>query len=182
MAVTIVATVGSASANSFVTLAEADTYIEGRLNASTWTSATTDNKNRSLVEATRDLSALSYKGDRVNATQALSWPRENAPDPDHPGIDSVGGSTLGDFASNIIPQRVKDATCELAFQFIKAGTTDVAALDPTQGIISKTVDVLSTTYAEPHERARGLARYPRVMAYIKPLLSVAANGLQVFRT
>lgn len=186
MAITIVETPGSATANSFVTEPEIIAYMATRLNASSWTSVSgstcTEDEKKAMIEATRELSALSYKGERVDSTQALSWPREDCPNPDSPGIDSIGGETLGDYPSDEIPQRVKDATCELAFQFIKSGTTDVAAIDPTQGIISKTVDVLSTTWAEPHLRAQGLARYPRVLAYIKPLLSVAANGLQVFRT
>jgi hypothetical protein len=179
MPITIVATPGSATANSFVTEVEIIAYMATRLNASSWTTVTgttcTENEKKAMVEATRELSALSYIGERVDGTQA-SWPRENAQNPDSPGIDSMGGETLGDFASNIIPQRVKDATCELAFQFIKSGTTDVAALDPTSGVIQKTVDILSTTYADPAVRAQGLARFPRVMNYIRPLLAKTSHG------
>lgn len=171
MAVAIVATVGSASANSFVTLAEAATYMEARLNASTWeTDASTDTKNRALVEATRELDSLGWVGRRAADTQALSWPRDLAVDPDSPNAWF--------YDDDEIPQRVKDATCELAFQFVKSGTTDVAALDATNNIISKTVDVLSTTYADPHQRAKGLARYPRVMARIAPLLEGASATVE----
>lgn len=180
MAITIVETPGSANANSFVTEAEVIAYMATRLNASAWATVTgstcTEDEKKALVEATRDLSALSYKGERVDSTQALSWPREDCPNPDSPGIDTMGGETLGDYPSDSIPQRVKDATCELAFQYLKAGTSDVAALDATTGIISKTVGPLSTTYAEPHQRPVGLARYPRVMAYIRPLLAAASQG------
>jgi hypothetical protein len=170
LAVTIDAAVGGASANSFVTLAEAAAYLEGRLNASTWeTDATTDNKNRALVEATRELTVLGWKGSRADDTQALSWPRQWAVDPDA----SVPGVF---YASTEVPQRVKDATMELAFQFIKSGTTDVAALPSTDGVISKTIDVISTTYADPSQRARGLQRFPRVYSLIAPLLAGAAAG------
>lgn len=187
MPITIVATPGSATANSFATEAEAIAYMATRLNNSAWTTVTgsscTEDEKKALIEATRELSALSYIGERVDGTQVLSWPRENAQNPDSPGIDSMGGETLGDFASNIIPQRVKDATCELAFQFIKSGTTDVAALDATIGIISETVGPLSTTYADPAVRAQGLARYPRVLNYIRPLLATSSHGgLSVVRT
>lgn len=177
MPITIVATAGAADANSFVTLVEAQAFLDARLNASTWEAATPDSKNRALVEATRDLSALSWVGYRADDVQALSWPRQYAPNPDVPNDNvSIGESGYVEFATTEIPQRVKDATCELAFQYLKAGTSDVAALDATTGIISKTVGPLSTTYAEPHQRPVGLARYPRVMAYIRPLLAAASQG------
>ena len=174
MAVVIVATVGSASANSFITLAEADTYAEGRLNASTWDAATDDNQNRALVEATRLLSALTWEGTRVDTTQALSWPRSWAMNPD------VTWFAWAYYATSAIPQRVKDATAELAIQFIKAGTTDVAGADPNQGVIEKTVDVL-TTRCDGWARPQNLDRYPSVMRLIKPLLARAGASLRISR-
>jgi hypothetical protein len=162
MAITIIATAGSASANSFVTLAEAASYMEGRLNATSWeTTATTDQKNRALVEATRELSNKTYIGERADTTQALAWPRQMAHDPDSPNADF--------YASTVVPQRVKDATCELAFQFIKAGSTDVAALDANYAVKRKRIDVIETEY-DNFQRKDGLARYPSVLRFIKPLL------------
>lgn len=173
MAVTIVATSGSASANSFVTLAEANTYMEARLNSTLWDAATDDSKNRSLVEATRELCNLTWQGYAADDSQALVWPREWVTDPDSPTLDY--------YESTEIPTRLKNATCELAFQFIKAGTTDVAALDSTDGVVRKKVDVLETEYAEPWARSRGLNRYPRVMAFIRPLLAYSGPVVDVIR-
>lgn len=175
MPVTIDASVGGASSNSYVTLAEAATYMTARLNASAWeTDATTDNKNRALVEATRELNVLVYEGFRAASTQALAWPRFGAVNPDQFGAGHL-------YLSTEIPQRIKDAQCELALEFIKAGTTDLAALPATDGVISKTVDVLSTTYADPTKRKQGLARFPRVMKLIAPLLDGAGSSLRVIR-
>ena len=163
MPVTIVATAGSATANSFATLADTDTELQGRLNASTWeTDASDDDKNRALVEATRQISRLAFGGRRTDDTQVLSWPRQFAFDPDSPVQDY--------FTNTVVPQRIKDGTMELAFQFIKAGTTDVAALDGTHNVSSKKVDVLETSYVEPWARAKGLNRYPSVMQHIRALL------------
>ena len=173
MAVVITATVGSASANSFITLAEASSFMEARLNSSLWDAATTDSQNRSLVEATRELSAREWAGIRVDDTQALSWPRSWVVNPD--------SSVNAYYATTIVPQRVKDATAELAFQFIKSGTTDVASLDPNIGIIEKTVDVLTTRYAEPYFRAQGLERFPSVMRYIRPLLMGSGINVPLIR-
>ena len=163
MPVTIVATAGNASANSFVTLSEADTFMLSRLNASTWeTDASTDDQNRALVEATRQISRLRFDGNRADTTQILSWPRQWVIDPDNPNHDY--------FSSSVVPQRIKDATMELAFQYIKAGTTDVAALDADHNVSSKQVDVLRTAFVEPWARAKGLSRYPSVLWHLRDLV------------
>lgn len=175
MALVVNATVGDASANSYVTLAEATAYMESRLNGSAWMTATEDSQNRALVEATRELTPLDWSGTRVTDTQALSWPRRYATNPD----STYFGTQWYDEA--VVPQRVKDATCELAFQFLKAGTTDIAALDPTTGVIEKTVDVLTTRWADPYSRPTGLALYPRVLALIGVLLCGSAQSSPILK-
>jgi hypothetical protein len=171
---TVVATVGASTANSFATVAEGDVYCDARLNASAWTDEDDDDqKARALIDATRELNVLMYIGYTVSEDQALVWPRDYAEDPDSP--------TLAYFESDVIPQRVKDATCELALQFLIAGTTDLAALDATQGVIRKRVDVLETEWAKPYERAKGLDRFPRVMALVRPLLIIQGNSVPLVR-
>ena len=163
MAVALDTTVGGASANSYASLADTNTFMESRLNASKWeTDATTDDKNRALVEATRQLTRLRWRGNRADSTQDLSWPRQWALDPDSPVQDY--------YATDVVPQRVKDATMELAFQYVKAGTTDLNALDSSHNISRKRIDVLDTAYVEPWARAKGLSRYPSVLQHIRPLL------------
>ena len=162
MALTIDATVGGASSNSFITLAEAETYMEGRGNKSTWTDASADEKNIALVEATRDISLMCFIGVRASDTQALSWPRDWAINPDDPNNAY--------YENTVIPQRVKDATAEYAFQYIKAGSTDVGALNPLTNVKKKVVDVLSTEYFSPSGTPTGVARYPGVISQLEPLL------------
>jgi hypothetical protein len=71
VAATIDATVGGASANSYVTLAAADTYFETTPESSTWSDKTNDAKNRALISATRWIDALTFYGDRCSTAQAL---------------------------------------------------------------------------------------------------------------
>ena len=180
MALSITATVGSASANSFVTAAEMTAYCEGRLNSTAWVDTIANWP--ALVEATRDLSALAWQGWRVTDVQALAWPREYVRDVDAVYDEDVGALGYPEYATTVIPQRVKDATCELALQYLKAGTTDVAMPAASEGVIRKKVDVLETEYAAPGLRpSRGLSRFPRVMALIAPLLSKTSGGLTVVR-
>ena len=77
MAATITATLESESANSFVTLAEANAYFETVPSSTNWDDKTDDQKNRALISATRWIDTLNFYGDRCNADQALSWPRNN---------------------------------------------------------------------------------------------------------
>ena len=71
MAATIDATIKGASANSYVTLAEANTYFETVPDSSTWTNKTDDQKNRSLISATRWIDSFVFYGDRCDDGQAL---------------------------------------------------------------------------------------------------------------
>ena len=143
-------------------------YCEGRLNASVWVASAA--QEPALVESARELSALNWQGLTVSETQALNWPRQYVCD-----VDSPSGLY---FATTIIPQRVKDAACELALQFLKAGTTDIAAMPTTEGVIEKTVDVLTTRWADPRAQKVGLRRYPSVWRTIQPLL-LSAGGIVV---
>ena len=85
MAVTITATAGSASANSYLTLAAADALVEGMV-ASTdvakWTTGNDDTRNRALVTATQRLDRERFLGARATDTQALQWPRTGVRKPD----------------------------------------------------------------------------------------------------
>ncbi len=117
MAAVIVATLSGASANSFVTLAEANTYFETVPDSSTWTNKTDDQKNRSIISATRWIDALSFYGDRCTETQALKWPRENYT------VDGI------DLACSLIPEGIKTATYELA----RALANDTGAITDSTG-------------------------------------------------
>src|SRR5690348_768343 len=103
---TIIATVGSATANSFVTVAECDAYCDGRSNADAWNNESDDDKKaRALIDATRELSNKNWVGaGRVDATQALSWPRAFALNPD------LAWTGYAYYGTTEVPKRVKDAT------------------------------------------------------------------------
>jgi hypothetical protein len=107
MAVTIVATAKSASANSYGTLAEAETYMEGRTGTVTWDAATDDQKNRALVEATNRLDQLDFFGGVTASDQRLKWPRVGVYDADGRSWDQ-----------DVVPRPVKNAQVELALALV----------------------------------------------------------------
>lgn len=163
----LVATAGSASANSLASVEYADAYLDLRLHASAWVG--TETKKRALIEATRDLSAKQWKGRRSTEEQALAWPRQWVPDPDSP--------THNYYTSTEVPQRVKDACCELALEYLKAGASDISSLPTNLNVKRKVTGPLETEYFEPRLHPKGLARYPRVMDLIRPLLT--SSGMMV---
>ena len=117
MAATITATLSSASANSYVTLAEANTYFETVPDSSTWTNKTDDQKNRALIAATRWIDTFVFYGDRCDNGQALKFPRNNYK------VDDV------ELACTTIPNDIKYAQYELA----RALANDTGAITGTTG-------------------------------------------------
>jgi len=117
VAATINATLSSTTANSYVTLADANAYFETVPDSSTWTNKTDDQKNRALISATRWIDSLNYYGDRCDEDQALKWPRNNY------DVDGV------ELECSLIPNDIKYATYELA----RALANDTGAITDSTG-------------------------------------------------
>jgi len=105
--VEIVATAKSETANSYVTLAQANTYFLGRLYVTDWTDAGNDTRNRALISAAERLDQEEYDAIKSDADQALKWPRDGLYDEDGNSVDS-----------DTVPQRIKDAQCKLALYML----------------------------------------------------------------
>ena len=121
MAITIDATVGGASANSYITLSEANSTIEGLIiddDVQAWISATDDNKNRALFTAAVRVDRERFLGARVTNTQALQWPRTGVRKPDtYINTYATGFPfriTTDYFTDTEIPEQVKKAQAILA--------------------------------------------------------------------
>lgn len=169
---TVVATPAASNANSYLTVAEADTIADERLDMATWTAASADDKARAVIAATRTLDPLPWDGYRDNGTQALSWPRAYALNPDR-AYDATNTDAF--FLDTVVPDRLKRGTALLAFAYVKAGTTDLRALDDGEALVSKTIGPISKTW-DLAQRAAGLARVDGVMDQIGPLLRGGQDG------
>ena len=164
----IVATAGAANANSYVTFSEAQAYLEARLHAEAWD--TSEQKQmQALIGATQELDPMAWLGYRATSAQALSWPRTGVVNPDAPSWTEYGSSE--------IPARVKRMTYELALEMLRA-SDDVTVPDPNQNVIRfrEKTDVIEeeTEYAEPTQKAQGLARYPRILTLGAPLMEAGS--------
>jgi len=125
---------GRADANSYASVAEGDAYHKGHLYATAWTAATTENKEKALVFATRLVDAeFRFKGVKASNTQALQWPRAECRDPD--GDD--------DLASDAVPTAVVQATCEMARELL---IKDRTAAHAGEGLKYQNVGSTQTGY------------------------------------
>lgn len=94
---------GKADAQSFISVADANTYASNR-GHSGWAGAADADKEKALIKATDFLCRYYiWVGTKKTQAQALQWPRSGAEDWDGYSI-----------AENVVPKAVKDACVELA--------------------------------------------------------------------
>ena len=121
MAITLVNTVGAATANTYVDITAAQAFIDGLIqnpDVVAWGTSTTDEKNRALFSAAQRIDRERFLGARTNDAQALEWPRSGVKKPYtySSTYNALYPSNLQPafYADNEIPQRVKDAQIHLA--------------------------------------------------------------------
>lgn len=160
---------GLSLADSYISVAEADIYFAARENAE-W-AATLKDKDALLRRATDYIEQAFYgrwKGYRKTQTQRLSWPRTNVPLED----DS---SWLSLVADNIVPERVRWATAELAL--VASGAELAATQERAQSSVD--IDVISITY-DPASSVQ--PQYPRVQMLLQPYLKGSGISTPLVRT
>lgn len=81
----------------YILLADAETYFLGRFNSDAWDAASDDDKQKSLIQATRLIDRLNYEGVKTDAEQPTEFPRD--------------GDT-------VVPIEISIATCEIAYSLL----------------------------------------------------------------
>jgi len=126
-------TTGAATAESFVSVTDADAYWANHNSPLEWEEAITSELESSLRYATQYLEQnFTWLSTIYETTQALGWPRSSYSDSEG---RSVGGAA-------VIPQKVKDATCEMALQYLKE---DFSSPD-NENVLSESIGSASITY------------------------------------
>lgn len=126
-----------ADANSYVTIADADSYFADRGNTA-WTGADAV-KQAALVKATDYIEGRfgqRFIGSKKTTTQALAWPRTGA----------------ADFADTAIPVGLRRACCEYAVRALSAELAPDLKVDAsglTVVATKKKVGPIETDYAVP---------------------------------
>jgi len=118
------ATVGGATANSYVTVAEASAYFANRLHGDAWSASTNQYEAEALITASQQLDwYITWKGTKASVTQALDWPRTGV-------LDDLG---VDEYASTVLPAKLKVAVFELALSSLATDRTN----DPSLAGISE---------------------------------------------
>lgn len=162
---------GLATAESYISVINASTYHTNRGNAA-WAALASDAvREQALRKATEFMTQtyrLRWSGYRKTTTQALDWPRYEAPRPDS------GSMALSYYASDAVPAEVANACAELA---LRASAAALLA-DQTTPKTETTVGPITVRYADG---ARQSKRYPAVDALLAPLLAYGAASARVAR-
>ena len=116
MAITLDATIGGTDSNSYVDMTDALAIAENMPGGGEWAALGEEERNLSLIVATRWLETLSYGGTRCKDTQRLKWPRSGIT------CDSIVSDCAG------IPYRIQEAEMTLALKY-----TTNSELFPGQG-------------------------------------------------
>ena len=125
-------TVGGVSANSYVTVGEADTYIHSHaLDPISWLDLSVDAKETRLKYASLIINTLPLRGIKASLTQRLAFPRWYYTDDAYKAFKGIKNTVLdypytdyediekeGIYTPPDIPDEVKDAQCEIAFQVV----------------------------------------------------------------
>lgn len=144
MAAVLIATPGASDANSYITLAEAQDYADGDIDAVEWYAASTDQKTRALITATRNLDLVGFVGERATSTQALAWPRKNFT------------TTEKTYAEGEIPAEIKQATWQLANSLVRdmviagqvSGSQSLIPGIPNSGLKRVKLDVMEVEWKQ----------------------------------
>lgn len=140
--------------NSYVTVEEAVTYFDDRLDVAAWTNAPEDQRRQSLITATMLLDDLEWSGVAVSDSQSLAFPRiGNYFDPKIGTIVELPATT---------PKIIQRATFEVAYHLLN----NDGLLDDTGTV--KQIDIGNITLSD----IRNASRIPgHVTRMIRPLLT-----------
>lgn len=135
-------TPNGADANSYISVADADTYFSHHLYATDWGNATPEQKESALIMSTRILDEkVEWVGSKSTQEQALAWGRYNVIDDGY----SV--------PSDIIPTPIKNATAEFARNLLiedSTAETDGKGLSKLEvGSVKLTFDKTDTASVLP---------------------------------
>jgi hypothetical protein len=146
---------GISNAESYISVADAATYMAKRGQGDAW--GNLDDPEVALRKAMDylNLYKLSWAGFRAITAQALDWPRAYVPDLDaaigpfynyyYPGSGNGGGIGMRRIyiAANLIPEKLKEAQADLA---LRTATTDDLIPDISQQFKSVQVGPIRVDY------------------------------------
>lgn len=165
---------GASTAESYISVVDADTY-HSNFNNTAWTALSTPVKEASLRKATQFMLGryrMRWLGRRVLTTQALDWPRVGVVLEDFNG--GQGRQHMGSYAMfqvdyTIVPIEIKNACAELGLRASTGPLLD----DQSQKVIEEVVGPITVKYdpSSPQE-----IRYKMVDNMVRVYLVAGGNS------
>ena len=118
--------------NSYVTLEEAENIIKTIYDNAEWQSLTDEQKKVSLVNATNKINLLAVKGEKLDSSQKLIFPRN---------------------WETAVSDKVKIAQCYEALEICRYNYKREREM---RGIVSRSMENVSVTYAKQANNQKGL--------------------------
>lgn len=163
---------GHRDAESYISVAAADSYHAGRLNMA-WAALDAPAKEVLLRKATEYMVGVyrrRWKGMRASQVQALDWPRYNVQ------LDDVGfGRYVAYVAPNVVPIEVQNVCAVLA---LKANSGELAP-DLKRTVKEKVTGPIKTVYADG---APEYVRFRAVDLLLAPLLCGSGTSGRMVRS
>jgi hypothetical protein len=140
--------------DSYISVADADTYFSGVLYTDEWDAADGATKEKALRMATRRIDGLALIGRKADPAQTLEFPRQLYSDSRYAywNQDALRNNSIFQppswVAQTEVPDAVLNAVCEEAVALIKGGA-DASKREELQrqGVTSFTLGKLSETFS-----------------------------------
>lgn len=166
---------GIANANSYISIADADTYFNDRGNE-TWPDLDSDVKVSALIRATDYLTRTYYgkwAGTKYLLGQSLDWPRayvRTQSDYEYANLYYYGFYPLSP-----LPKLLLSATAELAYKVSQGIDLDP---DLSQGITRETIGPITVEY---DKNSRRLPTFSAIEKILAPLLKPVSLNFCISR-
>jgi hypothetical protein len=150
-------TIGGTSYPAYVSVADADTYMNGSVNSAAWSGLSADDKGRAIVSAVRVIDAQKWMGTKTDPDNALEWPRTCQADP------------------SVLPPALISVTINLAFA-VSQNAELVSGASVGQGATrslkagSVAIEYFNTGISPAQSNAS------TIFGYLGPLADCLANG------
>ena len=119
--------------NTYVTLEEANSILEAVFDNQEWQSLTDEQKKVCLVNATNKINLLAVKGEKLDSSQELLFPRN---------------------WENTVSDKVKMAQCYEALEICRYNYKREREM--SSGVVSRSMENVSVTYAKQANNQKGL--------------------------
>lgn len=132
MAFVFDSTVGGAASNSYLSVSEADDFFAANLDSSFW-AISTAKKQAVLAQATNRIDREAFGGQLTNRNvQRLQFPRTGLAARDTNQASAESNDVFNSFyyiSPTIIPNELKQATCEMALYLLKRANGEFSVDD-----------------------------------------------------